>query len=301
MTVGAIYAMIALGYTLVYGVLQLINFAHSEVFMVGTFASAWMLHLLNVNAPASGITLPFMIMLVIIPSMLASGGTAVLLERIAYRPLRRRNAPRLAFLITAIGASIFLSNLFFVKIPVLNWTLGGAGPVSYPELIRSTTAFSLFGYSFSNKHVLVIATALVMYLFLDRFVMGTRTGRSIRALAEDPEAASLMGVPTDRTIMVTFLLGGLMAGAAGSLYGFFFGQAQFNIGFLPGIKAFIAAVLGGIGNIRGAALGGMILGLVENVGVACTDTSWQDVIAFVILVLVLMFRPSGIMGARVRS
>jgi branched-chain amino acid transport system permease protein len=293
--------MIALGYTMVYGVLQLINFAHSEVFMVGTFTSVYMLHVLNVDEPASGIMLFLLIAVVIVTSMLASGGTAILLERIAYRPLRRRGAPRLAFLITAIGASIFLSNLFFVRIPILNWTLGGNAPVKFPTLIHRTTAFTIAGYQFSNKHVLVIVTAILMFIFLDRFVMGTRTGRAIRALAEDPEAASLMGVATDRTITMTFLLGGLMAGAAGSLYGFFFAQAQFNIGFIPGIKAFTAAVLGGIGNIRGAALGGLLLGIVENVGVACSDTSWQDVIAFAILVLVLMFRPSGILGERVRS
>lgn len=292
--------MIALGYTMVYGVLKLINFAHSEVFMVGTFAGIWALNLLGVDGPAGGVALVGYILFAILVAMILSAATAVVIERVAYRPLRRRGAPRLAFLITAIGASIFLSNLFFVKAPFLGWTLGGAAPVHYPDVMRSKTLFTLFDYGFSNKQVLVVATMILMYFFLDRFVMVTRTGRAIRALAEDPEAASLMGVPTDRTIVHTFIIGGMMAGAAGALYGLFYGQAQFNIGFIPGIKAFTAAVLGGIGNIRGALLGGMLLGLAENLGVACVEPSWQDVIAFAILVLVLMFKPTGLIGERVR-
>jgi len=301
LTLGSIYAMIALGYTMVYGVLQLINFAHSEVFMIGTFAGVWMLRLYGIHSPVSGIELPLMIAAIMVPSMAISGATAVALERVAYRPLRRRGAPRLAFLITAIGASIFLSNLFFIRIPIVGWTLGGAAPVQYPELIHRTAVFTAFGYQISNKQILVVVTMLLMYLFLDRFVMRTRAGKALRAVAEDPEAAALMGVPIDRVIVTTFLLGGIMAGAAGSLYGLFFGQAQFNIGFIHGIKAFTAAVLGGIGNIRGALLGGLLLGLVENLGVTCTSTAWQDVIAFGILVAVLMFRPTGIMGERVRA
>jgi branched-chain amino acid transport system permease protein len=301
LTLGSIYAMIALGYTMVYGVLQLINFAHSEVFMIGTFGGMWMTRLLGVEHPAAGAALPLLVAAVVLPSMAMSGAAAVVLERVAYRPLRRRGAPRLAFLITAIGASIFLSNLFFVRIPGPGWTLGGPAPVPYRRLIERSEVVEVFGYSVSNKQVLVVVTMVLMYLFLDRFVMGTRAGRAIRALAEDAEAAQLMGVPVDRTVAHTFLLGGLMAGAAGSLYGLFFEQAQFNIGFIPGIKAFTAAVLGGIGNIRGAMLGGVLLGLVENVGVACTETAWQDVIAFVILVAVLMFRPTGLLGERVRG
>jgi branched-chain amino acid transport system permease protein len=197
--------------------------------------------------------------------------------------------------------SIFLSNLFFVRIPLLNVTLGGPAPVPYPQLINRTRVLTLFGYEISNKQVLIVVTMALMYFFLDRFVMRTRTGKAIRSLAEDPEAASLMGVPTDRTVVATFMIGGIMAGAAGALYGLFYEQAQFNIGFIPGIKAFTAAVLGGIGNIRGALLGGLLLGLAENLGVVCTQAAWQDVIAFTILVAVLMFRPTGLIGERVRG
>jgi branched-chain amino acid transport system permease protein len=293
--------MIALGYTMVYGVLQLINFAHSEVFMVGTFAGVWALRAVSSGEPATGLALPAMIALAILAGMALSGATAVALERIAYRPLRRRGAPRLAFLITAIGASIFVSNLFFIKIPFVGWTLGGAAPVSYPPLMERTKVFSVFGTEFSNKQLLVVVTMILMYLFLDRFVKHTRAGKAIRAVAEDPEAAGLMGVNIDRAVVNTFLIGGVMAGAAGVLYGIFFGQAGFDIGFIPGIKAFTAAVLGGIGNIRGAVLGGLLLGLLENLGVACIETAWQDVIAFLVLVLVLMFKPTGLVGERVRS
>jgi branched-chain amino acid transport system permease protein len=165
----------------------------------------------------------------------------------------------------------------------------------------SRTAFTLFGSSISNKQILVVVTMILMYLLLDRFVMGTRIGRGIRAVSQDPETASLMGVNIDRMVVFTFLVGGLMAGAAGGLYGVFFGQARFNIGFIPGIKAFTAAVLGGIGNIRGALAGGILLGLFENLGVMCLAVHWKDVIAFLILVLVLMFRPTGIFGEEVRA
>jgi branched-chain amino acid transport system permease protein len=286
--------MIALGYTLVYGVLQLINFAHSEVFMVGTFAALYSLQALG-EGPAGGATLVVLVVAAVLASMLASGATAMALERVAYRPLRRRGAPRLSFLISAIGASLFLSNLFFV-LPI-----GGPAPRSYPDVMPRRTLFEVFGYGVSNKQVLVVVTMIGMYLVLDRFVLRTKIGRGIRATAEDPETAGLMGVNIDRMVMVTFLVGGLMAGAAGALYGLFFGEARFNIGFIPGIKAFTAAVLGGIGNVRGAALGGILLGVSESLGVTCIGAQWQDVIAFLILVAVLMFRPTGIIGERVRA
>ncbi|HEY8200794.1 MAG TPA: branched-chain amino acid ABC transporter permease [Actinomycetota bacterium] len=295
-TTGSIYAMIALGYTMVYGVLQLINFAHSEIFMIATFAGLYTLRALGVGGPIGGVELVAFLAVALMVSMAASGATAVALERVAYRPLRRRGAPRLAFLLTAIGASLFLSNLFLV------WrSVGGPSPVAYPDVMARRAAFSAFGYDVSNKQLLVVGTMVVMYVMLDRFVMRTRTGRGIRAVAEDPDTAALMGVDINRVIVVTFLVGGLMAGAAGFLYGMFFGQARYNIGFIPGIKAFTAAVLGGIGNIRGAMLGGLLLGLFENLGVTCVGIQWQDVIAFLILVLFLMFRPSGILGERVRA
>ena len=293
LTLGSIYAMIALGYTMVYGVLQLINFAHGEIFMLGTFAGLYTLQLFENSA---GPIVVLAAILAIAAGMAASGLGAVLLERIAYRPLRRRGAPRLSYLIVAIGASLFLSSLLFVLTPV-----GGPAPRAYPDVVARSQAFSLFGYDVSNHHLIVLSTMVVMYLLLDRFVMGTRTGRGIRAVAQDPEAASVMGVNIARVVLVTFLVGGLMAGAAGTLYGIFFGQARFNIGFLPGIKAFTAAVLGGIGNVRGAVAGGLLLGVTENLGVTCIGSEWQDVIAFLILVAVLMFRPSGIFGEQVRA
>lgn len=281
---------------MVYGVLQLINFAHSEVFMIGTFAGLYTLQLFAGDQPAGGAGLVMAVGAAIVVSMLASGATAVALERIAYRPLRHRGAPRLSFLITAIGASLFLSNLFFV------WkSVGGPAPRPYPNVMQRQTILTVIDYGVSNKQLLIIVTMVAMFFALDRFVMGTRTGKGIRALAQDPETAGLMGVNIERVVIVTFLVGGLMAGAAGALYGIFFGEARFNIGFIPGIKAFTAAVLGGIGHIRGAVAGGILLGLFENLGVACIGSHWQDVVAFLVLVAVLMFKPTGVFGEQVRA
>lgn len=296
LTLGSIYAMIALGYTMVYGVLQLINFAHGEIFMIGSFAGLYSLKLFEADDPLRGPGLVLAVGCAVLLSMLASGFAAVALERVAYRPLRRRGAARLSFLITAIGASLFLSNLFFVLTPI-----GGPAPRPYPNIMARSVAFEIFGYSVTNRQLLIFFTMPVMFLFLDRFVMKTKTGRGVRALAEDPQAASLMGVNAERMVLVTFLVGGLMAGAAGLLYGLFFGEARSTMGFIPGIKAFTAAVLGGIGNIRGAVAGGLLLGLAENLGVTCIGSQWQDVIAFLILVGVLMFRPTGILGEQVRG
>jgi branched-chain amino acid transport system permease protein len=305
---GAIYAMIALGYTMVYGVLQLLNFAHSEVFMIGTFAGLYTIKTMFRVGP-NGVGPIFMIAVLagaIVMGAIASGITAVVMERVAYRPLRRRGASRLAYLITAIGVSLTLSNLFLLLdgnkhlgIPVAWPPIGGAAGVQYPPTIQHTQVFSVLGVPVDRPTVLVVVVALVMLVVLDLFVHRTRTGKGIRAVAQDPETASLMGVNVDRIIVITFLVGGLMAGVAGVLYGVFFGQAQFNIGFVPGIKAFTAAVLGGIGNIRGAMLGGLLLGLIENFGVACIGAQWQTVIAFIVLVGVLMFRPTGLLGEQV--
>jgi branched-chain amino acid transport system permease protein len=289
LSTGSIYALIALGYTLVYGVLRLINFAHSEVFMSGTLAGFIVLHFL---VPPSGITNDAagagLLLLTLVPGMAVGGLVAVFVERIAYRPLRKRGAPRLAYLISAIGMSFFLSNL------VLVWR--GRDPETYPQTLTPRPLFSLGAVNVINTDVIVLVVALVMMLGLELFVRRTRTGRSIRAVAQDAEAAALMGVSIDRVITVTFLIGGLLAGAAGILFGYSFGRTRFDVGFLPGIKAFTAAVLGGIGSIRGALAGGLLLGVIENVGAGCFGSQWRDVIAFVILVGVLMFRPTGIFG-----
>jgi branched-chain amino acid transport system permease protein len=233
----------------------------------------------------------------------------VSVERLAYRPLRRRGAPRLAFLISAIGASLAIQYLFvlmdgrhyllFYKLPALL----GPAPQAVPKVMRTTTVFNLFGTPITNKAILVIVVAIVMLVTLDRFVNKTRLGRGIRAVAQDAQTASLMGVNIDRVVVTTFFVGGVMAGAAGMLYVAIYPAvpAFWFIGFTPGIKAFTAAVLGGIGNIRGAMLGGLVLGLVEAYTTPCFGAQWTDVVAFVVLVLVLMVRPTGILGEQVRA
>jgi len=288
--IGTVYALIALGYTLVYGVLQLINFAHSEVFMAGAFAGMILVNVLVGDGPTPSGTASVAIVLAgIVGGALVGGAVAVSLERIAYRPLRKRGAPRLAFLISAIGASLFLFNVAS--------KLFGNNPYQVHAPYTEGTMFTIFGARVSTTAVIVAVSALVMLVFLDRFVNGTKLGKGIRAVAQDAETASLMGVDINRIITMTFLVGGLLGGAAGFLFGLTF-NVKFDMGFLPGVKAFTAAVLGGIGNVRGAVLGGLILGLAENLGVACIKVAWTDVVAFVILVLVLMFRPSGILGER---
>jgi branched-chain amino acid transport system permease protein len=290
-TLGAVYALIALGYTLVYGVLKLINFAHSEIFMIGVFASLFTLHALGMQPadPAkTGAALVFFLLAMTLVAMAASGGAAVLIERIAYRPLRRRGAPRLAALITAIGVSLFLQELFAARY--------GRNLLGFPRVLNKTHLATLEGADVRSDKLLVIFGALLLMLALDRFVALSRLGRGIRATAQDAETAALMGVDIDRVILLTFLIGGMLAGAAGTLYGIFFESARYNIGFLPGIKAFTAAVLGGIGNIRGALVGGIALGLLENYGATVLGGQWKDVFAFSMLVLVLMFRPTGLLG-----
>ena len=271
--------------------LRLINFAHSEIFMVGIFASLFSMHALGIDTadPAkSGLALVAVLLVVMIAGMLASGAAAVVMERVAYRPLRRRNAPRLAALITAIGISLFLQELFALRY--------GRNALGFPRVLEKRQLLEVGGANIRTDKVLVVVAAVVLMVALERFVATSRLGRGVRATAQDPETAALMGVDIDRVVMLTFLLGGLLAGAAGTLFGIFFEQARYNIGFLPGIKAFTAAVLGGIGNIRGALVGGIVLGLLENWGSAVLGAEWRDVFAFSILVLVLMFRPTGLLG-----
>lgn len=291
LTFGAIYALIALGYTLVYGVLRLINFAHSEVFMVGTFGSLFAIRWMGIDIGDPTVSGAFLVVVLLVGgvvAMAASGGVAVLLERVAYRPLRKRGSSRLAALISAIGASLFLSELF------ARWR--GRDLEQIPRVLEKSQLFGLFDANVRSDKVLVVVAAVVMMLLLDRFVNGTRLGRGIRAVAQDPETATLMGVNIDRVISLTFLLGGIMAGAAGLLFMVFFENTRYNIGFVLGVKAFTAAVLGGIGNLRGALLGGFLLGLIENYGAALTGPQWKDVIAFSFLPLVLMARPTGLLG-----
>ncbi|MCA1824572.1 MAG: branched-chain amino acid ABC transporter permease [Mycobacteriales bacterium] len=290
LAIGSVYALIALGYTLVYGVLQLINFAHSEVFMAGAFAGLIFSNkVIPDTATPGGLASVMFVLGGVLVGAAAGGGVAIGLERLAYRPLRRRNAPRLAFLISAIGASLLLFNLAS--------KLFGKNPYQVEDPFRDHTLFTVFGARVSLKQVVVAVCAAVMLVFLDRFVNGTKLGKGIRSVAQDAETASLMGVDIDRIITITFLVGGLLGGAAGYLYGLTY-NVKFDMGFLPGVKAFTAAVLGGIGNVRGAVLGGLLLGMAENLGVSCISIAWTDVVAFLILVLVLVFRPSGILGER---
>jgi branched-chain amino acid transport system permease protein len=292
-TRGSMYALIALGYTLVYGVLQLINFAHSEVFMSGAFGSYAIVHLLVGDGKATpSWAVPFILIAGILSGAITAAAIAWMLERVAYRPLRKRGAPKLAFLISAIGASFFLSQL-------AGKLFGRLTSNSFPEFFdQNAVIFRPFGAEVRVLQIVIVAAAVLMMLFLDRLVSVTKLGRSIRAISEDAPTAALMGIDIDKTISRTFIIGGLLGGAAGFLFGLNFSFGN-TMGFIPGVKAFAAAVLGGIGNIRGAMIGGLLLGIVENlVPLVNIDTKWTDVVAFVVLVLVLMFRPTGILGER---
>lgn len=291
LAVGAIYALVALGYTLVYGVLRLINFAHSEVFMLGTFGTLFALEWLGYSPdkPVVGFGSFIVAAFVgLVVAVVVSGSAAVILELVAYRPLRRRGAPRLAALISAIGASLVIAEGMAL------WR--GRDLERMATLLKPTTAFTLFDAEVTTTQVLIITAAVLMMISLDQFVSRTRVGRGIRAVAQDAETATLMGVNIDRVISLTFLLGGIMAGGAAMLYMTRYEVTKFDIGFLFGVKAFTAAVLGGIGNLRGALIGGLVLGLIETFGSGALGSQWRDVIAFVVLVVVLMFRPTGLLG-----
>ncbi|MFM2045956.1 MAG: hypothetical protein RL383_33 [Actinomycetota bacterium] len=346
---GLIYSLVALGYTMVYGVLRLINFAHSEIFMVGTYGV-----LITVSQVLgvpqfiagdyphkSGLALVGTLLAAILGAVIVSGAGAVVLERTAYRPLRGagdrfgavalafvtgvvvsllfesnivvdlviaavlaaplsvlylrvfrrgRQAPRLAFLISAIGASTAIAEAVAV------WGPDERRVYNIPRVLEKRVLFEFLGADIRVDYVIVAAGALLMMTSLLLFVNKTRLGRGIRAVAQDVETSRILGVNVDVVILVTFLLGGAMAGGAAMMFTLVYDQTRFNIGFLLGVKSFTAAVLGGIGNIRGALLGGVVLGLAENYGSAVFGGEWKDVIAFTVLLAVLMFRPTGILG-----
>jgi branched-chain amino acid transport system permease protein len=295
LALGSIYALIALGYTLVYGILRMINFAHSEVFMSGPFTAYFLADALGQSGfldkyPVIGLLMIFVL------AMGISTVVAILVERIAYRPLRF--APRLVPLITAIGASFFLQYFFRA--------LYGPNIKVYPEIAALKGDVNVGGFSISYIQILVIVAAALMMAGLQYFIQNSRTGKAMRAVAEDKQTASLMGIDVDQIIVITFILGGALAGAAGVLYALMFKQVNFFMGFYPGIKAFTAAVLGGIGNVPGAMVGGLFLGLAESVGPSLfldglgipAPYQLKDAIAFTLLVLVLIFRPSGILGEK---
>jgi branched-chain amino acid transport system permease protein len=299
LSLGAIYALIALGYTMVYGVLRLINFAHSEIFMIGTVATLFTVTHMGISSPLSGFALIGVVIVLALVGMTVSASAAMALEYVAYRPLRRRGASRLAALISAIGASLFLQQFFaLIVIPRLfhRPKEGGRLPVQAPGFVERHDVFSLGDFVVRNDKLFVVVAAVLMMFGLDQFVRRTKLGRGIRATAQDPETAVLMGVNIDRIVTATFAIGGAMAGVAAALYLMRFGETNYFVGFLLGIKAFTAAVLGGIGNLRGALVGGLLLGLIELYGSVLFGSEWRDVVAFSVLVLVLMFRPSGILG-----
>ncbi|GAB6857002.1 branched-chain amino acid ABC transporter permease [Microbacterium xylanilyticum] len=295
LTFGAVYGLIAVGYTLVYGVLSLINFAHSEVFIVGAYGVVVTLTTLGFgpSAPTIGPAEIIMdLLLALIVGMLASAVTAFLVERVAYRPLRKRNAPRLAFLITAIGVSFAIQYIIFLPF------VGGANAQPAVTMFIPDPVFDVFGTIITNQQIIIVVAAILLMVGTDLFIRRSRTGRGIRAVAQDPDTATLMGVSKERTIVITFIIGGLLAGAAALFYVMLVPSGViYNGGFILGVKAFAAAVLGGIGNVRGALLGGILLGIVGNYGqILLGDAQWADVVAFVILVLVLLVRPTGILG-----
>jgi branched-chain amino acid transport system permease protein len=287
---GFLYAMIAIGYTLVYGVLRLINFAHSEVFMLGAFGAYFALHYALGSSSPVGYLALLWVLVGIAAGGIAGAVTGFSLERVAYRPLRRRNAPKLTYLISAIGASLFLQNLAAKE-------FGRGNPFVPAPALTSGVAVTVCGAAIDQFWILTFIVAIVMLVFADVVVHRTKLGRGIRAVAQDVDTASLMGVNIDRTIVTTFVLGGLLGGAAGCLWGMQYG-VNFGMGFIPGLKAFAAAVLGGIGNLRGAMLGGLLLGVVESLSLKFISSQYEDVVAYSVLIVVLLVRPTGILGER---
>jgi branched-chain amino acid transport system permease protein len=296
LVLGSIYALIALGYTMVYGVLGIINFAHGEVLMIGALVSLTLIQGMMILTPL----LPgWLILVLVLPiTMAVCAALSYTIERVAYRPLR--NAPRLAPLISAIGMSVLLQT-----IAMMVWS---RDPLMYPQLLPSLP-IQLFNsaVTITGKELIIIAVAFLVMCALLLLVERTRLGRAMRATAEQTQIAALMGVNPNRVISITFMLGGALAGLAGVMIATNYGNANFYMGFIPGLKAFTAAVLGGIGNIRGAMLGGLLLGLIESLGAGyigdltggVLGSNYQDIFAFIVLIMVLVLRPSGLLGERI--
>jgi branched-chain amino acid transport system permease protein len=288
LSIGAIYALIALGYTMVYGIIELINFAHGDIFMLGAFLSVVFLGGIMGQTGAVEQILPLTLLLLgaLAFTMPIIGLLNVGIERAVYRPLR--NAPRLAPLITAIGVSFILQNVALI--------LAGSGDRAAPQIFPLSWQIQIGGASISVLSIFIFVLALVLMFALHQFVSRTRLGRAMRATAQDREASALMGVDLNQTISLTFLLGGMLAAAAGVVWGLRFGYVRFDLGFNSGLKAFTAAVLGGIGNITGAAIGGFIIGFIENFAASLGYSRWSEFLVFMILTFVLIFKPTGILG-----
>lgn len=289
LTIGSIYSLIALGYTMVYGILELVNFAHGEIFMIGSYIGLMVLLFCVSSGLQSVVPVIILLLLAFIVAMAVSALSGVLIERLAYRPLR--HAPRLSLLITALGVSIFLQNLAML--------IFGARDRPYPDQLFTNTVYQVGGLQISALQMLIFSIAVLLMIGLNLLIHKTKLGTAMRATAQDTEAAGLMGIHVNFIVLVTFAIGSALGGAAGVLYGLYYGVANFFMGFQAGLKAFTAAVLGGIGNITGAMVGGLLLGVLESLSAAYISSQWKDVITFGMLILVLVFRPQGLLGEQV--
>ncbi|MFJ7927770.1 branched-chain amino acid ABC transporter permease [Peribacillus sp. NPDC096448] len=279
-SLGSIYALIALGYTMVYGIVKLINFAHGDVFMVGSFVGFYAITVMDLSfIPA------------LLISMVACAIFGVLIERIAYKPLR--NATRIAALITAIGVSLLIENgLIYIR---------GAQPEAYPNNVLPMDKLDILGVSISSQSILILSVSIFLMIILQFVVHKTKIGKAMRAVSFDSEAAKLMGINVNNTISATFAIGSALAGAAGVIFGIYYIKIEPLMGVLPGLKAFVAAVLGGIGIIPGAMVGGLLLGVIEALVSAAGYSLWRDGVAFVVLILILIFLPQGLFGKNKRE
>jgi len=289
---GAIWALVAIGYTLVYGIVELINFAHGEVFMIGSFVAAGFFGSIGLTQD-TGTGLLIIGLLIALPvTMLASGMLNTMIERVAYRPLR--SAPKLAPLITAVGFSFILQNIGLL------WR--GGSQEGIPDLISSQhELFTIGGVEITNGDLLAVFVTIPLLIAMTTFIGQSRLGKAMRATAQDPDAARLMGINVDRTISLTFLLGGLLAGAAGMIYALYNGTIQFNQGFTAGLIAFTAAVMGGIGNLKGAVVGGLIIGVIQSISDTHFGQVWTPAVVFAILILIMVFKPQGLFGEETRE
>jgi branched-chain amino acid transport system permease protein len=286
LAVGGIYALIALGYTMVYGVLRLINFAHGDLFTMGGYLGLTLLTSFALTGRL-GPLLGIIVLAIMVMGLVAIAGAA--LERAAYRPLRE--SPRLSAVVSALGASIFLQNAIML--------IYGAKMMVYPQDILPKVAINLFGLYIPLVRIIILSASVIMMAGLYAFIQKTKVGAAIRAAAIDQGAARLMGINVDQVIMIVFLVGPGLGGVAGLMVGLLYGQVNFTMGWVYGLKAFTAAILGGIGNIPGAMVGGILLGLIEALGAAYISIAWKDAIAFLVLILILIIRPTGLLGERV--
>jgi branched-chain amino acid transport system permease protein len=291
LALGTVYGLIALGYTMVYGVLQMINFAHGEVFMIGAYIG-WSVFAVLIDWSVGGLHPLWVLPVLLAPAMLLCGGLGMTLERLAYRPLYTRGATRLGPLISAVGASIFLQNAVMLS-------QGARMKVYMTNLVFPRTwRFNILGINVSALVIVIVVVSLLLMWGLIALIQRTSLGRAIRAVSEDREMATALGIDANRVVGLTFFLGSALAGAAGVLVGLYYTQIDFVMGYSAGLKAFTAAVLGGIGNIKGAMLGGLLLGVIESLASTFINPAFKDVVAFAVLILTLVFKPEGILGEK---